>query len=53
MPEICSLSAKLKKQLLPLKLSAEQEEIIVNELDCLSNIIIDAYLEEHKADDEQ
>lgn len=40
------LKAKLKKQLRKLKLSEEQEEIVVKELNYLSNLLIDIYIKE-------
>lgn len=40
------LKAKLKKQLRKLKLSEEQEDIVVKELNYLSNLLIDIYIKE-------
>jgi len=40
------LKAKLKKQLRKLKLSDEQEDIVVKELNYLSNLLIDIYIKE-------
>ena len=38
------LKSKLKKQLKQLKLTEEQEEVIVKELNYLSNLLIDVYI---------
>ena len=40
------LKAKLKKQLRKLRLSKEQEDIVVKELNYLSNLLIDVYIKE-------
>ncbi len=40
------LKAKLRKQLRKLKLSEEQEDIVVKELNYLSNLLIDIYIKE-------
>lgn len=40
------LKAKLKKQLRKLRLSEEQEDIVVKELNYLSNLLIDIYIKE-------
>jgi len=42
------LKAKLKAQLKCLKLTEEQEEIVVKELNYLSNLLIDIYIEKSK-----
>ncbi len=42
------LKEKLKKELKTLKLTKEQEEIVVKELNYLSNLLIDLYIQETK-----
>ena len=42
------LKTKLKKELRKLKLSEEQEDIIVKELNYLSTLLIDVYIKETK-----
>lgn len=42
------LKEKLKKELKALKLTTEQEEIVVKELNYLSNLLIDLYIQETK-----
>jgi mRNA-degrading endonuclease RelE of RelBE toxin-antitoxin system len=42
------LKAKIAKDLKKLKLSKEQEEIIVKELNYLANLLIDIYLNKTK-----
>lgn len=43
------LKTKLKKELKKLKLTDEQEDIIVKELNYLSNLMIDIYLDKTKS----
>lgn len=40
------LKAKLKKELKSLKLTNEQEDIVVKELNYLSNLLIDIYIKQ-------
>jgi hypothetical protein len=40
------LKAKLKKQLKCLKLTTDQEDIVVKELNYLSNLLIEIYIKE-------
>jgi len=42
------LKAKLKKELSKLKLSNQDENILVGELNYLSNLLIDVYIKETK-----
>ena len=42
------LKAKLKKELKALKLNPEQEDQIVKEINYLSNLLIDIYIQETK-----
>lgn len=42
------LKTKLRKQLRILKLSQTQEDIVVKELNYLSNLLIDVYIKETK-----
>ena len=44
------LKTRLKKQLRELKLSNEQEEVVVKELNYLSNLLIDIYIIKTKND---
>lgn len=43
-----TLKTKLKKELNQLSISEEQQELMVKELNYLSNLLIDVYLEETK-----
>lgn len=43
-----TLKAKLKKELKKLKLTSEQEDILVKELNYLSNLLIDIYIDKTK-----
>ena len=40
------LKAKIKKELKQLRLDKEQEEIVVKELNYLSNLLIDIYIKQ-------
>ena len=42
------LKTKLKKELKELNLNEEQEEVMVKELNYLSNLLIDVYIKETK-----
>jgi hypothetical protein len=44
------LKTRLKKQLKELKLSDKQEEVVVKELNYLSNLLIDIYINKTKND---
>lgn len=47
------LKAKLRKQLKRLGLTPEKEEVVVKELNYLSNLLIDIYIKETQNDKRQ
>jgi hypothetical protein len=46
-----TLKAKLKKELKKMKLSEEKEELMVKELNYLSNLLVDIYINKTKGGD--
>ena len=48
-----TLKAKLKKELTKLKLTEEKEDLLVKEINYLSNLLIDIYISKTKGGEKQ